>query len=68
MLEELTERELSILQQMAQGKSNREIADTLFLAEGTVKNYVSIIISKLQANDRTHATILALKRGLATLE
>ena len=68
MLEELTERELSILQQMAQGKSNREIADTLFLAEGTVKNYVSIIISKLQANDRTHAAILALKRGLATLE
>ena len=53
---------------MVQGKSNREIADTLFLAEGTVKNYVSVIISKLQANDRTQAAILALKRGLATLE
>lgn len=66
--EELTERELAILQELAQGKSNREIADALFLAEGTVKNYVSTIISKLQANDRTQAAILALKRGLATLE
>jgi DNA-binding NarL/FixJ family response regulator len=67
-MEELTERELTILQQMAQGKSNREIADTLYLAEGTVKNYVSVIMAKLQANDRTQAAILALKRGLATLE
>lgn len=67
-IEVLTERELSILHEMAQGKSNREIAETLFLAEGTVKNYVSVIISKLQANDRTQAAILALKRGLATLD
>ena len=68
MIEELTERELAILQQLAQGKSNKEIAAALYLAEGTVKNYVSIIIEKLHANDRTHAAILALKRGLATLE
>ncbi len=68
IIEELTERELSILQEMAQGKSNREIAAALYLAEGTVKNYVSIIISKLHANDRTQAAILALKRGIATLE
>ncbi|MCU0508124.1 MAG: response regulator transcription factor [Anaerolineae bacterium] len=67
-IEELTERELAILQELAQGKSNREIAASLYLAEGTVKNYVSIIIEKLHANDRTHAAILALKRGLATLE
>jgi DNA-binding NarL/FixJ family response regulator len=67
-IEELTERELAILQQLAQGKSNKEIAAGLYLAEGTVKNYVSIIIEKLHANDRTHAAILALKRGLATLE
>jgi DNA-binding NarL/FixJ family response regulator len=67
-LSELTERELAILQELAQGKNNREIAATLYLAEGTVKNYVSVIIEKLQANDRTHAAILALKRGLATLE
>lgn len=67
-IEALTEREAAVLQEMAQGKSNREIAETLYLAEGTVKNYVSNVIAKLQANDRTHATILALKRGLATLE
>lgn len=67
-LEELTERELSVLQELAQGKTNREIAETLHLAEGTVKNYVSTIIDKLHANDRTQAAILALKRGLATLE
>jgi DNA-binding NarL/FixJ family response regulator len=67
-MEPLTERELAILQRLAQGESNTQIAEALFLAEGTVKNYVSSIISKLQANDRTHAAILALKRGLATLE
>ncbi len=68
LLEPLTERELAILQEMVQGKSNKEIAETLFLAEGTVKNYVSAIIEKLQANDRTQAAILALKRGLAHLD
>jgi DNA-binding NarL/FixJ family response regulator len=68
VLEPLTERELAILQRMAQGDSNTAIADALHLAEGTVKNYVSTIIGKLQANDRTHAAVLALKRGLATLE
>jgi DNA-binding NarL/FixJ family response regulator len=68
LLEPLTERELAILQEMVQGKTNKEIAETLFLAEGTVKNYVSAIIEKLQANDRTQAAILALKRGLARLE
>ncbi|MBE2234622.1 MAG: response regulator transcription factor [Anaerolinea sp.] len=67
-LEELTERELSVLQELAQGKTNREIAETLHLAEGTVKNYVSSIIDKLHANDRTQAAILALKLGLVTLE
>ncbi len=68
ILEALTDRELAVLQQMAQGKTNKEIAEELFLAEGTVKNYVSNIMGKLQANDRTQATIFALKRGLATLE
>jgi DNA-binding NarL/FixJ family response regulator len=67
-MEPLTERERAILQRLAQGESNTQIAEALYLAEGTVKNYVSSIISKLQANDRTHAAVLALKRGLATLE
>ncbi|MEW5720988.1 MAG: response regulator transcription factor, partial [Chloroflexota bacterium] len=67
-IEPLTERELAVLQHLANGKTNREIAETLFLSEGTVKNYVSTILGKLQANDRTQAAILALKRGLAKLE
>jgi DNA-binding NarL/FixJ family response regulator len=67
-MEPLTERERAILQRLVQGESNAQIGEALFLAEGTVKNYVSAIISKPQANDRTHAAILALKRGLATLE
>lgn len=66
--ESLSERELAILQELVQGKSNQEIAATLFLAEGTVKNYVSTIMAKLHANDRTQAAIVALKRGLARLE
>lgn len=68
MYEQLTERERMILQELAQGKSNQEIAETLFLAEGTIKNYVSTIMAKLHANDRTQAAIYALKRGLAKLE
>jgi DNA-binding NarL/FixJ family response regulator len=67
-IEPLTERELAVLHELANGKSNQEIAKKLYLSEGTVKNYVSTILGKLQANDRTQAAILALKRGLATLE
>ena len=68
LYEQLTEREQAILQELVQGKNNQEIAATLFLAEGTVKNYVSTILAKLHANDRTQAAIYALKRGLAKLE
>ena len=68
LFETLSERELAVLQELAQGKSNQEIAATLFLAEGTVKNYVSTIMAKLHANDRTQAAVYALKRGLARLE
>lgn len=67
MLEALTERELSILRLMAQGKSNRDIAQTLFLAHGTVKNNVSQIIKKLHTNDRTQAVLAALRRGIVEL-
>ncbi len=68
LYESLSERELTVLHELVQGKSNQEIAATLFLAEGTVKNYVSTIMAKLHANDRTQAAIFALKRGLARLE
>lgn len=65
--EPLTDRELSILRLMAQGQTNQEIADTLFLAPGTVKNNVSNIIAKLHTNDRTQAVIMALRHGLVAL-
>ena len=66
-LEPLTERELSILEEMATGKSNAEIAAALFLAEGTVKNNVSNIIQKMQANSRTQAILRGLRSGLVDL-
>lgn len=63
-LEELTPREETILRLLAEGLTNAGIAERLHLSEGTVKNYVSEILSKLQANDRTHAVVLAIRRGL----
>ncbi|MEM7115712.1 MAG: response regulator transcription factor [Chloroflexota bacterium] len=67
ILEKLTERELSILRLMAQGKTNQEIANVLFLAPGTIKNNVSHILGKLHANDRTQAVLAALRRGIVKL-
>ena len=63
----LTKREEDVLRLLAEGLSNKEIGARLFLAEGTVKNYTSAIISKLQANDRTHAVVTALRHGLVQL-
>jgi DNA-binding NarL/FixJ family response regulator len=60
----LSGREVSILRLMAGGYGNREIARTLFLAEGTVKNYVSDILGKLDARDRTQAVLKAISRRL----
>ena len=67
LLEKLTEREMSILRLMAQGHTNRQIAEALYLAPGTIKNNVSHIIHKLQTNDRTQAVLAALRRGLVDL-
>ncbi|BAU28060.1 LuxR family two component transcriptional regulator [Aneurinibacillus soli] len=64
--EELTGREMEILLQIAQGKSNQEIADELFIALKTVKTHVSSILSKLGVQDRTQAVIYAFKHGLIT--
>lgn len=61
---ELSEREVAILRLMAGGYGNREIARTVFLAEGTVKNYVSEILAKLDARDRTQAVLKAISRRL----
>lgn len=62
--EELTSREMEILLLMAEGKSNQEIADELFIALKTVKTHVSNILSKLQVQDRTQAVIYAFKHSL----
>jgi DNA-binding NarL/FixJ family response regulator len=66
-VEPLTPREEEVLRLLVEGLSNKEIGTRLHLTEGTVKNYVSAIIAKLQANDRTHAVVTALRRGLIDL-
>lgn len=63
----LTEREREVLNLMAKGYTNPEIAALLFVAEGTVKFHVKHILSKLNVNDRTQAVVTALKRGIASL-
>ncbi|BDG45381.1 response regulator transcription factor [Saccharococcus caldoxylosilyticus] len=62
--EELTNREMEVLLLMAQGKTNQEIADELFIAVKTVKVHVSNILSKLGVQDRTQAVIYAFKHSL----
>jgi two-component system, NarL family, response regulator DegU len=61
---DLSQREIEVLRLLAHGESNREIGDRLALAEGTVKNYVSNILMKLHAANRTQAANLARERGL----
>ena len=62
--EALTERELDVLRLLVQGYSNPEIAQRLHLARGTVRNYVSAILGKLNVSDRTQAAVKALRLGL----
>lgn len=64
LISHLSEREREVLRLLAKGLGNSEIAKTLFLSEGTVKNYVSVIFSKLGVTDRTQAAILAIRAGL----
>jgi len=59
----LTGREIEILDCIAQGLTNKEIADRLYISSQTVKNHVTAILRKLQVNDRTSAVIYALRRG-----
>lgn len=60
----LTERELKIVAMIVDGKDNKEIGASLFIAEGTVKNIITEIISKLQLKDRTQLAVYAVKNGL----
>jgi two-component system, NarL family, response regulator len=64
----LTSRELEVLRCMADGKANKEIANDLFISEGTVKTHVNAILRKLDATDRTQAVTTALKHGILQLE
>ena len=61
---ELAERDLEILQLVAQGLSNQEVTDKLFLAEKTIRNRLSIIFKQLQLENRTQAALYALRQGL----
>ncbi len=63
----LSKREVEVLKLVADGKSNKRIALNLAISEDTVKAHVKNILSKLTANDRTHAAVLALQRGIIDL-
>lgn len=63
-LEELTKRELDVLKEIAKGKSNKEIASSLFITEKTVKTHVSNVLAKLELSDRTQAALYAVKHRL----
>lgn len=63
----LTAAEVSVLRLIANGNANKQIADQLSISEETVKSRVKNILSKLDANDRTHAVTIALKRGILDL-
>jgi DNA-binding NarL/FixJ family response regulator len=64
---QLSERELDVLRLLGRGLNNAEIARRLCLSEGTVRNYVTSILAKLDVSDRTQAAVLALRYGLADL-
>lgn len=64
IVEELTDRELEVLRLVAEGYSNRQIAELIHLAEGTVKNHLSSTLAKLGARDRTNAVLRAIREGI----
>ncbi len=61
---DLSEKEVTLIQCVASGLSNQEIADQLFLSHGTIKNNISAILSKLELRDRTQLAIFAFEKGL----
>lgn len=64
LLSRLTEREIEIVRLIGEGKSNQEIAEQLYLTQGTVKNHISSILGKLDLRDRTQIAIFALRNDL----
>jgi NarL family two-component system response regulator LiaR len=65
---ELTERETEVLRQLAHGRTNRELAEALFISEETVKTHIGNILGKLHLAHRTQAAIYAIKQGLVSLD
>jgi DNA-binding NarL/FixJ family response regulator len=65
--EDLSARELEVLGLVAKGNANKEIAARLAISEETVKSHITKILAKLRANDRTHAVMIGLKRGVIDL-
>ena len=63
----LTYRELEVLSHVADGFANKQIARTLYISEHTVKNHMTTIMRKLDAKDRTHAVVSALRQGCISL-
>lgn len=59
---DLTDKEIDVIKLVAEGMNNKEIAEELYLSEGTVRNYISVILEKLQLRDRTQLAIFYLKR------
>lgn len=64
----LTNKETQVLKQITNGNSNKQIAQLMGTSEQTIKNQISSILRKLNANDRTHAVVLAVRRGLITFD
>mgnify|MGYP001096394343 CR=1 FL=1 len=64
----LTARETEVLGHIADGNTNRQIADILHISEQTIKNHITSILRKLNANDRAHAVVLAIRHGWISLE
>lgn len=67
LLSILNEREVEILRLISRGYTNTEIAETIHLSEGTVRNYMSALFSKLDVSDRTQAALLGLRYGLTDI-
>ena len=66
--DQLSSREIDVLRLIGEGNANKQIADKLSIGETTVKNHISSVLSKLGANDGTHAVTIALQRGIIELE
>jgi len=66
-LENLTRRELDVLHLIAKGMCNKDIAETLFISEKTVKNHLTNIFKKISVDDRTQAALFAIKKGIVKL-